>query len=310
MCLIRKTQRYTISIKRARFLHRQNETFSPPIIPRAGVITSAGYIIDNRGLPWKRIKVEHSDLTKNHQLCTYSNSILHILMSYSLRVISYNCRNLKSSIDNVRQQCDARDIIFLQETWLTNDEWSLLKCLQADFYGDGVSAMDTTSGILIGRPFGGIGILWRKSIGACIQVHTYNNRVMGIAFDNGSRKLLAVNVYMPYDNMSRNSEYYDEFVGYLGMVHSIIQESDVSRVYLIEDWNAEINANSVFFLDQSCLVSVRSIVMSFLILNIWVLIAVVLLSTVKRMDVHHGLITALRMYGSGSCQYFCNKCYL
>ena len=107
---------------------------------------------------------------------------------------SIYCRNLKSSIDSVRQLCDTHDIIFLQETWLTNDELSLLKCLHADFYADGVSAMDTTSGILIGRPFGGIGILWRKSIGACIQVHKYNNRVMGIEFDNGSRKLLAVNI--------------------------------------------------------------------------------------------------------------------
>ena len=169
-----------------------------------------------------------------------------LAMSYSLRVTSYNCRTLKSSIDNVRQLCDTHDIIFLQETWLSNDELSLLKCLHADFYADGVSAMDTTSGILIGRPFGGIGILWRKSIGACIQVHKYNTRVMGIEFDNGNRKLLAVNIYMPYDNRSRNSEHYDEFMGYLGMVHSIIQESDVSSVYVIGDWNAEINVNSVF----------------------------------------------------------------
>ena len=64
------------------------------------------------------------------------------------------------------------------------------------FYADGVSAKDTTSGILIGRPFGGIGILWRKSIGACIQVHKYNTGVMGIEFDNGNRKLLAVNNYI------------------------------------------------------------------------------------------------------------------
>ena len=51
---------------------------------------------------------------------------------------------------------------------------------------------------------------------------------------------------MPYNNRSRNSENYDELMGYLGMVHYIIQESDVSSVYLIGDWNAEINANSVF----------------------------------------------------------------
>ena len=162
-----------------------------------------------------------------------------------MRVTSYNCRNLKSYIDNVRQLCDTHDIIFLQETWLSNDKLSLLKCLHADFYADGVSAMDTTSGILISRPFGGIVILWRKSIGAYIEVHKYN-RVMGIEFDNGNRKLLAVNIYMPCDNRSRNSENYDEFMGYLGMVHCIIQESDVSSVYVIGDWNAEINANSVF----------------------------------------------------------------
>ena len=81
-------------------------------------------------------------------------------MYYSLRVTSDNCRNLKSSIDNVRQLCDAHDIIFLQETWLTNDELSLLTCLRADFYADGMSVMDTTSGILIGRRFGGIGIIF------------------------------------------------------------------------------------------------------------------------------------------------------
>ena len=102
---------------------------------------------------------------------TFKCILILLTMSYSLRVTSYNCRHLKSSIDNVRQLCDAHDIIFLQETWLTNDELSLLKCLRADFYADGVSAMDTTSVILIGRPFGGIGILWRKSIGDCIQVN-------------------------------------------------------------------------------------------------------------------------------------------
>ena len=138
----------------------------------------------------------------------------------------------------MRQLCDTHDIIFLQETWLTNDELSLLKCLHVDFYADGVSAMDTTSGILIGRPFGGIGILWRKSIGA----HKYNNnRIMGIEFDNGNRQLFAVNIYMPYDNRSRNSDNYDKFMGCMGM------ESDVSTgVYVIGDWNADISANPVF----------------------------------------------------------------
>ena len=51
---------------------------------------------------------------------------------------------------------------------------------------------------------------------------------------------------MPYDNSSRNSEHYDTCMGYLRMVHSVIQESDFSSVYVSGDWNAEIKANSVF----------------------------------------------------------------
>ena len=56
--------------------------------------------------------------------------------------------------------------------------------------------MDTSRGLLLGRPFRGIAILWRKSIGNCIQIHKYNDsRVMAIEYNNGNRKLLAVNIY-------------------------------------------------------------------------------------------------------------------
>ena len=168
-------------------------------------------------------------------------------MEEFLRVSSFNCRNIKSSIDNVRQLCDTNDIIFLQETWLTFEELPMLKSLHADFYADGVTAMDTSSGLLLGRPYGGIAILWRKSIGNCIQIHKYNDsRVMSIEYNNGNRKLLAVNIYMPCDDRSTNSANYDEFIKYLGMMHAIIQDCDISSVYIIGDWNAGFNGNSVF----------------------------------------------------------------
>ena len=147
----------------------------------------------------------------------------------------------------MRQLCDANDIIFLQETRLTFEELSMLKSVHADFYADGVTAMDTSSGLLLGRPFGGIAILWRKSIGDCIQIHKYNDsRVMAIEYNNGNRKLLAVNIYMPCDDRSTNSANYDEFIKYLGMMHAIIHDCDISSVYIIGDWNAGFNGNSVF----------------------------------------------------------------
>ena len=112
-----------------------------------------------------------------------------------------------------------------------------------------VSRLYTSSGLLLGRPFGGIDILWRKSIGDCIQIHKYNDsRVLAIEYNNGNRKLLAVNIYMPCDDRSTNNANYDEFIKYLGMMHSIINDCDISSVglYIIGDWNAGFNGNSVF----------------------------------------------------------------
>ena len=185
-------------------------------------------------------------------------------MSNVLTISSYNCKNIKSSTDNVRQLCDVNDIVFLQETWLTYDELCIMKSLHPDYYSDGVSAMDTSCGMLRGRPFGGIGILWRKSFGSCIRIHKYDDdsRVMAIEFNDGNRKLLAVNIYMPCDDRSVNSLNYDEFIKYLGMVDAIIKESDIYSVFVIGDWNAGVNSNSAFGSELSTFCTEHSYVLA------------------------------------------------
>ena len=96
-----------------------------------------------------------------------------------------------------RQLCDNNDIIFLQETWVTDDELTELMCRHVDFYADGVSSMTPDREILSGRPFGGLGIMWRKSLGSCITIEKYDDhRLMAVQFDNGSCTLLAVNIYI------------------------------------------------------------------------------------------------------------------
>ena len=58
-------------------------------------------------------------------------------------------------------------------------------------------------------------------------------RVMAIEYNNGNRKLLAVNIYMPRDDRSTNSANYDKFIKYLGMMHTIIHDCDISSVYML-----------------------------------------------------------------------------
>lgn len=40
----------------------------------------------------------------------------------SYTFVTYNCKNVKRSIDTIKQLCQTSDIIALQETWLLPDE--------------------------------------------------------------------------------------------------------------------------------------------------------------------------------------------
>ena len=84
----------------------------------------------------------------------------------SLRLVSYNCRGWRSGSDYVKllQSCD---LCFIQEHWLFREHLGSLN-ISNDFLSVGVSGMDSSE-ILVGRPFGGCGILYRKSLSPVIR---------------------------------------------------------------------------------------------------------------------------------------------
>ena len=73
---------------------------------------------------------------------------------------------------------------------------------------------------------------------------------------------LLLTIYMPCDDRSTTSLNYDEFILYLGLVEAIIKESDRSSVFVICDWHAGINNNSVFGSEQSTFGTEHSYVLS------------------------------------------------
>ena len=99
-----------------------------------------------------------------------------------------------------------------------------------------------------------------------VRVFTYTiimtARVMAIDFNDGNRKIIAVNIYMPCDDRSTTSFNYDEFIKYLGLVDSIIKESDISSVFVIVDLNAGVNSNCLFGSELSTFCTEHSYVLS------------------------------------------------
>ena len=114
-----------------------------------------------------------------------------------------------------------------------------LSTICEDFYANGVSSMDSGTRLLTGRPYGGLGILWRKSLGdKCDIVKFDDNRLLGIEVkllnQGADIQLLFVNIYMPYDCPDN----VDEYIQYLARINEIIVMHPTPYVYIIGDLNA------------------------------------------------------------------------
>ena len=71
-------------------------------------------------------------------------------MGSNLRVATLNCYGIKTSLSTVVDLCNESDIVFLQETLLFPHELCILAHVHPEFEGMGISAIDTTSGIVVG----------------------------------------------------------------------------------------------------------------------------------------------------------------
>jgi exonuclease III len=155
----------------------------------------------------------------------------------NIKITSFNCKNVKSSVPEILELCIDNDIVLLQETWLADFEISFLTQISEDFYATGISAMDTNISICKGRPFGGLAILWRKALADNVRIVKYDDtRIMGIELYVDNKKFLFLNVYLPYDN----GENLDEFLFYMYKINDIFINYESPYVMALGDFNANI----------------------------------------------------------------------
>src|ERR1043165_7900519 len=103
------------------------------------------------------------------------------------------------------------DVILLQEHWLQSNDLGKLDSIDTDFISYKVSSMDkkVASGILTGRPFGGVAILCRKSLANRIQLtesDVSEGRFLSIKLLCSDRNIIITCVYFPC--ISNTEDYY------------------------------------------------------------------------------------------------------
>lgn len=154
-------------------------------------------------------------------------------------ISTFNCKNIKTSVPDIRRLCDKSDIVFLQETWLCDQEITFLNNVHEDFYSRGVSSMSTSDSILRGRPHGGLGVLWRKSLGdSCKVLLLEDDRILHVNIVIEDISLDLFNVYLPFDNGNNR----DDFDMFLNRLDSLLSVNPYSAA--IGDFNANLGGNA------------------------------------------------------------------
>ena len=170
-------------------------------------------------------------------------------MSDSFRLVSYNCSGIKSKVPFVRSLCDQVDMVFLQETWLLPHETNILDVVHPEFNNYSISAVNTEQSILVGRPYGGISILYRKHLTLCGNIINFDdNRLQGFSVTCNNFKYLFVNVYLPYYSDENMAEY----TMYLGKLESLVEEHNVDGIVIMGDFNAAPGKDYFFQLKDFC----------------------------------------------------------
>lgn len=168
-------------------------------------------------------------------------------------LISFNCKGISRSLECVKTLSKEVDIIALQETWLLQHDIPLLATVNNNFAYTGNSAVDLSAGVLRGRPYGGVTLLWRKDRFPCVSVISCRSvRLVAIKISLRDRSMIVFSVYMPNDE----SENMTEFTECLGEICAIIDSEAVDLVYVLGDLNAHINMP--FFHELKCFCAEQS----------------------------------------------------
>ena len=114
---------------------------------------------------------------------------------------------------------------------------SILSTIHPEFEGMGVSAIDSSSGIISGRPFGGVATLIRKKMRQYCNLFFYDNtRIAGLEINCVSDSLHLLCVYLPY----QCHDNYDDYVEYMGKLCAIAEDCTSSKLAIIGDFNAAV----------------------------------------------------------------------
>ena len=165
-----------------------------------------------------------------------------VVCDLAISVLTYNMHGFNQGSSYLREVCDAavHDVIFIQEHWLSPALINKITHFSEHYVGIGKSAMESviSTGVLKGRPFGGVTILVKKDLANFISDSFVFERVVAVKLCD----MLFVNCYMPCDDGSTESLLnVNEIVV---NISNVVDDSDACTIVFGGDLNVNLHSDS------------------------------------------------------------------
>ena len=168
---------------------------------------------------------------------------VYVFILFNLNVTSFNCHGIGTSIETIRQLTTEFEIVFLEETWIYPDEFAIVSQISDEMQSFSLSSMSLDEKLLSGRPHGGLSVMWKKSLSNLIKIMQFDDsRILGIELQSNNFTLLFLTVYLPYEC----DKFYDDYCFYLSKLQCIIDSANTPYVFILGDFNADIQNTSIF----------------------------------------------------------------
>jgi len=159
--------------------------------------------------------------------------------THSLSVSTYNLNGLNQGRWLLELLCSKNDCVFVQEHWLAPFDLHCLYDLCDDTICFASSAMDTaiSRGCLHGRPFGGVAIFVKKSLGGITRLVKSSSRYIIVQVG----QVILINVYLPSVGTTNRVE---ELIDCLTSIINDVVDLQYSFVIFGGDMNTDLSGDT------------------------------------------------------------------
>ena len=135
-----------------------------------------------------------------------------------------------------------------QELWLSEKQLPTLQQLGTQFVARSGMEDAVSSGIMVGRPFGGVSISWSHDLDPRVSpLSNYRHkRVVGLEMRGSENDILIICTYMPFYNASRRAECMAETIDAITMIETLISDHPNHAIIIGGDTNTEMKGTSPF----------------------------------------------------------------